>query len=65
MPGFNDIITAIATVGFPIVGCVYLIYANRKNTEDHKEEVKELAKSLNENTDMLIHLSDVIEGKEK
>lgn len=65
MPGFAEIVTAIASVGFPIVGCVYLIYANNKNNQNHSEEVKKLAECINENTNVLIHLTDVIERKEE
>ena len=65
MPGFSEIITAVASVGFPIVGCIYLIYANNKNNQSHSEEVKKLSESINENTKVLIHLADVIEQKEE
>ena len=64
MPGFAEIVTAIASVGFPIVGSVYLIYANNKNNQNHTEEVKKLSESINENTNVLIHLADVIDQKE-
>lgn len=65
MPGFSEIITAVAQVGFPIVVCIYLIYANNKNNQNHSEEVKKLSDSINENTNVLIHLVDVIEQKEE
>ena len=64
MPGFEEIITAFAAVGFPIVVCIYLIYANNKNNQNHSEEVKKLSECINENTNVLIHLADVIEKKE-
>lgn len=64
MPGFSELITAVASVGFPIIGCIYLIYANNLNNQNHSEEVKKLADSINENTNVLIHLADVIENKE-
>lgn len=65
MPGFADLVTAVASVGFPIVGCTYLIYANNKNNQNHSEEVKKLAESINENTKVLTHLVDMIEQKEE
>ena len=65
IPGFAEIVTAISSVGFPIVGCVYLIYSNNKNNQNHTEEVKKLSESINENTNVLIHLADVIEQKEE
>ena len=65
MPGFADMISAIASGGFPIVGCIYLIYANNKNNQNHSEEVKKLSESINENTNVLTHLVDVIEQKEE
>lgn len=64
MPGFSEIMTAVASVGFPIICCIYLIYANSQNNQNHSEEVKKLSEYINENTNVLIHLSDVIEQKE-
>ena len=65
MPGFSEIVTAVASVGFPIIGCIYLIYANNKNNQNHCEEVNKLSESINENTNVLIHLVDVIDKKEE
>ena len=64
MPGFAEVVTAVASVGFPIVGCIYLIYANNKNNQNYCDTVKKLSENINENTNVLTHLADVIEQKE-
>ncbi len=58
---YNDIIQAIATVGFPIVACAAVSYAYYKATikfsdsiaainESHRNEQKELSEAINNNT---------------
>lgn len=66
---YNDVITAITTVGFPIVACLvmgwYLKYTTDKNTEQindltktHNEEMKSVTDALNNNTLALQRLCD-------
>lgn len=59
---FNDIITAICTVGFPIVayGALYW-YIIKKDTE-HKEETEKMTEAINNNT---IALTKLIEELKK
>lgn len=40
----NIILQAIATVGFPIVGCIYLVFIMQKNEERHAEETEKREK---------------------
>lgn len=65
-----DVWTAIATVGFPIVACVAVSVGYYKATKDfaatirdindtHKEEVKEMATAVNNNTIMLNRILEV------
>ena len=49
----QDIISAISTVGFPIVMCIILLYEIKQMTESHKEETNALKDALNNNTIVL------------
>lgn len=66
--GFNmdtqTIMTAISTVGFPIVMSLILIYLVYKQGEDHKEEMNQMRESINNNTLALQHLTDLISKEE-
>lgn len=46
----NDLLTAISTVGFPIVCCLLLFYRMSKTEEHHKEEILQLKESIDNNT---------------
>lgn len=52
---FNDILTAISTVGFPIVCCIALFYFNSKVLGDLKD-------TINQNTLILQRLYDRLGG---
>lgn len=58
---FQAILTAIATVGFPIVACIALFYYIYKQAERHKEEINTLTTALNNNTIVLSKLSEKID----
>lgn len=58
----NDIITAVSTVGFPIVMCILLLYTNQKQDAQHKEEIDELRKTVENNTLALVKLLDKLGG---
>lgn len=71
----SDILTAIQTVGFPIVCCVilgyYVKYLTDKNKEEidrineqHREEMSSLAEALNNNTLALTRLCEKMESGE-
>lgn len=49
----QDLITAISTVGFPIVMCIVLLYEIKEMTESHKQETNALKDALNNNTIVL------------
>ena len=62
---FNDIITAICTVGFPIVAYGALFwYVLRKDTE-HKSEVEKMTEAINNNTIALTKLIERLENENK
>lgn len=65
----NDILTAVQTIGFPIVCCIglgyYVKYMTDKNKDEidkinelHREEMKSLAEALNNNTIALTRLCE-------
>ena len=59
----NEIITAISTVGFPIVFCLILFWYLREETNSHKEEVAELKSVIAENNSILASLKQLIDDK--
>lgn len=60
---FADILTAISTVGFPIVFCVLMFWYLREETKNHKEEVLDLKTVIAENNTILASLKQLIEDK--
>ena len=50
----QDVVTAIATVGFPIVMCILIFYYMEKEAESHKQEVDGLKEVL---TDLKISIT--------
>lgn len=58
----NDIINIISAVGFPIFCCVYIMEKFVKELNEmriaHKEEVKNLSDTLNQNTLVIQMLID-------
>lgn len=43
---FNAIMTAITTVGFPIVACGVMFWYMNKERESHQQETKELTSAI-------------------
>lgn len=58
----NEIVTAVSTVGFPIVMCVIIFYYMEKESESHKEEVNGLKEVLNDLKISIVQLTDKIGG---
>lgn len=69
----NDVLTAVQTVGFPIVSCIglgyYVKYMTDKNKDEidkinelHREEMKSLAEALNNNTIALTRLCEKMDS---
>lgn len=46
----SEIVTAVSTVGFPIVMCGSLFWYIVQTNKDHKEEVNKLRDALENNT---------------
>lgn len=71
----NSIMSAVASLGFPVVCCLgvgwYVKYLTDKNreqldkiSEHHREEMKEITQALNNNTLALTRLTDFIQKGE-
>lgn len=60
----NTWLTAISTVGFPIVCCAVMFWQNRENAKQHKEESDRWADALANNTLAIQKLSDMVERME-
>lgn len=58
----QDIITAISTVGFPIVMCIMLYIRMDRQDEAHRDEMDKLTEAIHNNTLALQHLTDQIGG---
>lgn len=55
-----DFIQFIQTVGFPIAVCVYLLYDRSKADQLHKEEMDTVKEALNNNTNALTRILEVL-----
>lgn len=52
------IMTAISTVGFPIVMCAALFWKMDNQDKEHKEEMQKTAEAINNNTLVIRELVD-------
>ena len=59
------IIQAIATVGFPIIMALILLYFLLEEKKDHKQEMTELRNVIAQNNEVLASLKQLIEDKLK
>lgn len=71
----STIVTAISSVGFPIIACIMVYKAMLDNNKDfnaqvrdmmkiHSDEIKSLQKSLDDNTAVISRLIDRIDFME-
>ena len=56
----DEIITAISTVGFPIVCTLILLYLLVRENEQHKEEMASLKETIHNNTVVLAELKQLL-----
>lgn len=59
----NAVTTLITSVGFPIAVCLICFWYINKMQEQHKEETKQLADALNNNTLVMQKLVDKLGGE--
>lgn len=57
------VITAISTVGFPIVMCGALFWKMDKQDKEHKEEMHKSTEAINNNTVVLQKLMQMLSDK--
>ena len=62
MMDYNTIMQMIGSLGFPIVACAALFWQLNKSNEAHKEEMSEMRKSIDNNTQALIKLVTKLEA---
>ena len=61
----QEVVTAISTVGFPIVMCILIFYYMEKEAESHKQEVDGLKEVLTDLKISITQLTDkIVGGKE-
>lgn len=60
---YQAIMSAISTVGFPIVMCCILLYMMNQQSTQHKDEMDKVNEALNNNTLAIQHLTDIIGAK--
>lgn len=58
---FNSLVTAIGSLGFPIIMCLLMYDRMGKQDAQHKEEMMKLTESLNNNTLAISKLTDKIQ----
>ena len=56
----NLVLTAISTVGFPIVVAAAMFWKMNKQDDDHKQEMAKVTEAINNNTIALTKLIDKI-----
>ena len=61
----QEVVTAISTVGFPIVMCILIFYYMEKEAESHKQEVDGLKEVLTDLKISITQLTDKIVGGKK
>lgn len=68
----GNVLSAISSVGFPIVACIALFWNSYKQEERHKEESAKFNEAINNNTialtkltERLNYLTGVYNGQEK
>lgn len=55
-----NILSAISSVGFPIVACIALFWNSHKQEERHLEESNKFNEAINNNTIALVKLTEKI-----
>ena len=58
---FGTITQYISSLGFPIAVCLICFWYINKREEQHKDEIKELSKSIENNTIAMLKLTDRLE----
>ena len=62
---FTELLTAISTVGFPIVFCLIMFWYLREESNNHKTEMDQLKAVIADNNTILASLKQLIQDKLK
>lgn len=62
---YQTLMQLIGSLGFPIVACAALFWMLNKINEAHKEEMSEMRKSIDNNTQALIRLESKLDADDK
>lgn len=62
---FNTIITAIGSLGFPIVACILMGYIFIKFTDNYRADIKSMTEIVNNNTIALNKLIDKLDKEDR
>lgn len=54
----NGVLSAVSSVGFPIVACIYMAYVNKNQTDSHKEEMNKVTEALTDLKMVITELKD-------
>jgi hypothetical protein len=60
---FNALITAIGSLGFPIVACILMGYMFIKFTDNYRADIKSMTEIVNNNTLALNKLIDKLDDE--
>lgn len=60
---YDAIVQMISSVGFPIGACIFMFWYLHKEKDNHKEEVMQLTNVINQNTQILMSLKQLLEDK--
>ena len=60
----NTVLSAVGSLGFPIVACIALFWLMTKLNDKHKEEMDKMAEAINNNTKVMNSLLEKIEKGE-
>lgn len=62
---YDEILTSISTVGFPIVCCAAMFWNNVQMQKNHQEEAEKFQEALNNNTLALQKLGLLLDEKKE
>ena len=62
---FNTIITAIGSLGFPIVACILMGYMFIRFTDNYRADIKSMTEIVNNNTIALNKLIDKLDKESR
>ena len=61
----NTLISAIGSVGFPIVACAYMFWIHNDSEIRHSEERAKMTEAITSMNEMLKHICHLLEKDEK